>query len=455
MAQICGQISDKRVRPRYAHYTAFYAPGDAPDHESGHESDHELDHETGVGALIDRGLVLWFPAPGSFTGEDTVEFQCHGSLAVEQALYGAFRAAGARMAEAGEFTRRALINGKIDLAQAEGLADLIDAETETQRKQALGQLDGRLSEVAETWRAQLITIAAALEADIDFPDEDDVPAAVAAGAGPAIDRLLDALRAIRAGAEAGQRIREGVRIAIIGAPNAGKSSLLNQLAGEDRAIVSDIPGTTRDVIDLRLDLAGIAVTVFDTAGLRERYTDEIEAEGARRSLKAAENADLRVFLVDVSRETRKVRLPGAVSPYTIDDVSRETGAPARAGDLLVLNKIDRLAEGSVLTLKENGDGLPLSVKTGEGLSHLIDALTIAARSLVGRSEERLLTRARHAAAIDRAIPLLESARGQIAGEAELAADDVRLAARALGTITGAVDIEDVLGEIFSSFCIGK
>ena len=426
-AEIAMRVCGRNLQPRKAIFTRFCT---ADDHR-----------------LIDEGIVIYFPGPGSFTGEDVVEFQTHGSPAVEDAIYTALAGAGARLAEPGEFTRRALINGKLDLAQAEALADLIDAETETQRQQALGQLGGRLSTHAIAWRDRLIAIAAPLEADIDFPDEEGVPAAVAARAGPAIDALLTELHAARASGEKGRLVREGVRIAIIGAPNAGKSSLLNRLAGTDRAIVSERAGTTRDVIDVRLDLDGVAATVFDTAGLREQHTDEIEAEGMRRSVETAKNADLRVFVVDVSRETGKV---WPESQYTIEVVSRETGAPAAPGDFLLLNKID-LNDHLIPT----GEAFALSAKTGAGMAEFLDALKATIRRLAGDDDARLLTRRRHVEAVDRAIPLLERARAFVASDAELAAEDVRLAARALGAITGAVDTEDLLDAIFSSFCIGK
>ncbi|MEZ5982539.1 MAG: tRNA uridine-5-carboxymethylaminomethyl(34) synthesis GTPase MnmE [Parvularculaceae bacterium] len=256
--------------------------------------------------LIDRGLVILFEGPGSFTGEDVAEFHLHGSRAVEAAFAEAVAAAGARPAGPGEFTRRALMNGKLDLAQVEALADLIDAETSQQRKQALGQLEGRLSAVAEGWRARLIAILAPLEADIDFPDEEGVPAAIAERAGPAIDALLAELKSYREGSGAARRLREGVSVAIIGAPNAGKSSLLNALAGADVAIVSERAGTTRDIVETRLDLGGVPVLFADTAGLRDQSTDEIEIEGMRRALARAEAADLRLLVIDPDTEQNAV-----------------------------------------------------------------------------------------------------------------------------------------------------
>lgn len=424
------------------------------------------------GALIDRGLVILFKGPCSFTGEDVAELHVHGSRAVERALADALSAAGAREAAAGEFTRRALRNGKLDLAQVEALADLIDADTEAQRRQALGQLGGRLSALAEDWRRRLIAILAPLEADIDFPDEEGVPAAVAARAGPLIEALLVELRRHVRESSRIRTIREGVRVAILGAPNAGKSTLLNRLAGLDLAIVSAAPGTTRDVIEARLDLGGLPVLIADTAGLREA-ADDIEAEGIRRTRARAESADLRLFVVDVADL-------GQQSPTAI-------GADLmRPGDFLVINKIDAAAWSSVggMTgggvrpgppfskaaastfsplekggLGEDRQGLPnqflLSAKTGHGVDAFIASLTETVRERFSSAAETGLSRRRHVDAVGRAIACLDRALGLIATAPELAAEDVRLAARALGEITGAVDIEEVLAEIFASFCIGK
>ncbi len=385
------------------------------------------------GEIIDRGLALLFKGPASFTGEDVAELHVHGSRAVETALIETLAAAGARPAEAGEFTRRALENGKLDLVQVEALSDLIDAETSEQRRQAWGQLDGRLSALAEGWRRRLIEVLASLEADIDFPDEEGVPAAVAARAGPAIDALTEDLRSYRASSIRLRTIRTGINIAIVGAPNAGKSSLLNRLAGSDVAIVSETPGTTRDVIEVRLDLGGLPVVLADTAGLREAAGDAIESEGMRRALKRAEDAAIRIIVGD--------------------SVSRETPPLFQPGDFLVWNKIDLASPP-----EESPPGVrvcALSAKTAEGVDAFIAALTDAVRERFRPSGEAGLTRLRHVQAVEKAIAALERARARVETDAELAAEDARLAARALGEITGAVDVEDVLGEIFSSFCIGK
>ncbi|OFX01041.1 MAG: tRNA uridine-5-carboxymethylaminomethyl(34) synthesis GTPase MnmE [Alphaproteobacteria bacterium RIFCSPHIGHO2_12_FULL_63_12] len=408
------------------------------------------------GDPIDEGLLVLFRGPASFTGEDVAEFHLHASPAVEAALYEALTAHGARPAEAGEFSKRALVNGRLDLAEIEGLADLLDAETRLQRKQALGQLGGRLSAAAEGWRGRLLAIMAPLEADIDFPDEEDIPAAIAARAGPEIDALIAELKQHEKAAAQARAIRDGVKVAIIGAPNAGKSSLLNFLSGSERAIVAPTPGTTRDVIEARLDLGGILVSLFDTAGLRENADNSIEIEGMRRTRMTAEEADIRVLMIDA-----------AAGPFHAGSVPRETemrldqpevaGFDAygllREGDFVLLNKCD-LVSGQDVPVSPVENFYRMSVKTGEGAAVFLSALAAAVAG-PARSEDALLTRARHTEAVARAIGHLEVARRSLAVAPELAAEDVRLAARALGGITGAVGVEDVLAAIFSSFCIGK
>lgn len=391
------------------------------------------------GDLIDAGLVILFPGPASFTGEDVCELHLHGSAAVEDALFDALRALGARAAEAGEFTRRALLNGKLDLAEVEGLADLLDAETAKQRKQALGQLGGRLSAVAEGWRARLIAILAPLEAEIDFPDEEGVPAGVAARAAAAVDQLLAELEDARTGARRARAAREGVKIAIIGPPNAGKSSLLNRIAGSERAIVAETPGTTRDVIEARLDLGGTLVTLFDTAGLRDDHADPVEAEGIRRTRIKMEQSDLRLLVVDASAGA-------GVIPNNL-------AVGLGEADILVLNKIDAAREKpSVAVSRET---FLVSANTGEGVEPLLQRLTALAADLSNADGDAGLTRARHEAAAAAAIAHLAAGRALIATAPELAAEEIRLASRALGAITGAVGVEAVLDAIFSSFCIGK
>ena len=389
------------------------------------------------GAPIDRGLVILFDGPASFTGEDVAEFHLHGARAVETSLYGTLSALGARAAEPGEFTLRAFKNARLDLAQVEALADLIDSETTLQKKQALGQLDGRLSAIAERWRTHLTRVLAPLEADIDFPDEGDVPAAIAAHAGPAIETLNDELTAFLADSGRARTIREGVSVAIIGTPNAGKSSLLNALAGSDVAIVSDQPGTTRDVIETRLDLNGILAMVADTAGLRATTEDAIEAAGMERAVARAASADIRVLVADPQQ--------GAAA---------DTLALLKQGDFLVWSKADLGISPPTSVAPEGVKTLSLSAKSGVGVDDLVAGMAEnVSRETSG--DAPALTRARHVQAVETALAALQRAQSNIAAAPELAAEDVRLAARALGSITGAVGVEDVLGEIFSSFCIGK
>jgi tRNA modification GTPase len=383
----------------------------------------------GAGAPIDEALVLWFPGPRSYTGEDTAEFHVHGGQAVISALVEALSGLGLRLAEPGEFTRRAFENGKLDLAQAEGVADLVDAETDAQRRQALEQLGGRLSEVQGRWREALTGALAMLEAAVDFPDE-EVPADVAGRARPILERLIAELAEAAADAVRGERVREGYRIALLGAPNAGKSTLLNALAKRDAAIVNATPGTTRDIIEVPLVLGGYKVIVADTAGIRVTE-DEIEAEGVRRAEAWAASADLRIWLVDGLGDPR---------PTVPDSV--------RIGDLILLTKRD-LGEGY-----PGLPGSPFTAKSPNDVAWVEGLLTEAVVEALSGAELPAATRLRHQELLVEASERLRHALTQ--DEAlELAAEDVRLAARALDRITGRIDPEQVLGRIFSTFCIGK
>lgn len=396
------------------------------------------------GEELDQGLALWFPGPASFTGEDVAELHVHGGPAVIEAVVGACLAAGARPAEPGEFTRRAFENGRLDLAQAEGLADLVEAETEGQRRQALRQSKGALSAVYEGWRARLIEAAALIEAEIDFPDE-GLPGALAQRAEPILSSLVAEMGSHLDDSHRGERIRDGYRIAIIGAPNAGKSSLLNALARREAAIVSEIPGTTRDVIEVRLVLGGFPVWVADTAGLREA-ADAVEAEGVRRALARAEEADLRLGLVDGQSEASE-----AVA--MLDRL--------RPGDLLVSTKRD-IPHGAAfyeafMAYEDAGLDYPawVSAKTGEGISELEAAITARVIEALSHEEAPALTRARHRRLVEQAKAALGRAIPALAAGPELAAEEIRVAVTALGRLTGRIDVEDLLDEIFSSFCIGK
>jgi len=375
--------------------------------------------------------VLALPGPGSFTGEDVVELHAHGSPAVADALLAACVAAGARIAERGEFTRRAVAAGRLDLAEAEGLADLIDAETEAQRTAALRQMGGALSGGAEAWRERLIAAAAPLEAAIDFPDEADVPAAIAARAAPEIRALKHELAVALQGAGAARALRDGVSVVIIGPPNAGKSSIFNALLGADRAIVTPVAGTTRDVLEARLDLGGVLVRLLDTAGLRETG-DAAEAEGVRRAKAEAEAADIRIRVIDGAAPDDRLQEP-------VDGV-------------VVFNKAD---VADPRDRRRAGADVVMSAATGEGLAALVGLLSRLAAGAVAPADAPALSRARHVEAVRDALDALARAEARLGETPELAAEDVRLAARALGRITGRVDVEDVLDRIFASFCIGK
>ena len=390
----------------------------------------------GDGGVIDQGLALWFPAPASFTGEDCAEFHVHGGPAVVAAMAEALGACRLRAAEAGEFTRRAFANGKMDLTEAEGLADLIDAETEGQRAQALSQMTGALKALYEGWREELITVLAALEGEIDFPDEDDVPDHLSQTAGAPLTALVEALEAHLDDDRRGERVRDGFVIALIGAPNAGKSSLLNRLARRDAAIVTEIPGTTRDVVEVRLVIGGFPVILADTAGLREA-ADQVEAEGVRRALARARDADLRLGLVDVSRETSPATLTERLQP----------------GDAVVWNKAD-LAPAPE-TAPDALRAFAVSALTGEGLDDLEAWLRSVVTERLSAREAPALSRARHREGVTRALGHLGAAQARLADAPELASAEVHLALRALEGLTGRIDVEDVLDRVFSQFCIGK
>jgi tRNA modification GTPase len=392
------------------------------------------------GAAIDEALTLWFPGPASYTGEDCAEFHVHGGLAVVDALVTALAAAGLRLAEPGEFTRRAFQNGKLDLAQAEAVADLIDAETTAQARQALDQLGGGLSRRYDAWREALIESLAVLEAAVDFPDE-DLPEDVAARARPHLQTLLAELDAALVDAERGRRVREGFRIALIGAPNAGKSSLLNGLAQRDAAIVTATPGTTRDVIEVPLVLVGYKTLLADTAGVRD--TDEaIEAEGVRRARSWASEADLRLWVVD---------------GHASDGSWRHARELVQPGDLCVMNKSDLAPSLDGGRAREAATDIGLqvldvSMKSG-GADAVREALTARVVAALSAAEFPAATRLRHAESLREAAARV--GRALVQPEPELAAEDVRLAARALERVSGRVDPEAVLDRVFSSFCIGK
>jgi tRNA modification GTPase len=390
------------------------------------------------GEAIDDGLMLFFPEPNSFTGEAVAELQVHGGRAVVAALLAALGALpGLRLAEPGEFTRRAFENGKLDLTAAEGLADLVAAETAAQRRQALRQLEGELGRLYEDWRARLLRCLAQLEADIDFPEEglpQDLRQHVAAEAAALRAEMARHL----ADGGRGERLREGVAVAIIGPPNAGKSSLMNALARRDVAITSASAGTTRDVIEVALDLGGYPVLLADTAGLRE-VADEVEAEGVRRARARAAAADLRLVLLDATRPAEAGALAGLLDADAIVIANKIDLAPGQAADWA-----DALAAGPALRL---------SVRTGAGMEALLVRLEAEVARRFAPGAAPVVTRARHRRALEDCVAALDRFAG--AGLPELAAEDLRAATRALGRITGRVDVEDMLDIVFREFCIGK
>lgn len=390
----------------------------------------------GEDAPLDDALLLWFPGPGSFTGEDVAELHIHGGRAVIQAVLEALLSLnGLRMAEPGEFTRRAFENGKMDLTAVEGLADLIDAETEAQRRQALRQSGGQLGALYEAWRSRLIRALALTESVLDFSDEGDVSAEVPENACKEAEALRDALLDHLADAHRGEILRDGVRVVIAGPPNVGKSSLLNALARRDAAIVSEKAGTTRDVIEVRLDLEGLPVIVTDTAGIRET-AESVEQEGIRRTLKHASDADLVLWLM--------------AAGHPIPDLPADLQA-LEENVLRVLNKIDLANPGK----PQPAADLVISCKTGAGMKALTARLAAEAQARIGALIEPAVTRLRHRRELEFCVASLEAFLSGGAEEMELRAEELRQAAHALGRLTGRIDVEEVLGEIFSSFCIGK
>jgi tRNA modification GTPase len=389
-----------------------------------------LAHE---GTEIDRALIVWFAAPHSFTGEDVAEFHVHGGRAVREALFSALLALGARPAEPGEFSRRAVENGKLDLTQAEAIADLVDAETPAQLRQALRQHDGALADLYEGWRAALIVALGRAEAAIDFSD-DGVGETEFAAARAAAQGIYEQIQEHMDDAGRGESLREGLRLTILGPPNAGKSSLINALARRDVAIVSDIPGTTRDVVEARLDLGGYLLQVADTAGVRQTC-DVIEAEGVRRALSHAAGG-MTLLLLDGSLADPRAGLP----------------ADLPEPDLVVWNKSD-------LFDQEGGgerEEISISLKTGVGLFMLQEMLQQKVQQkLENRGDSPLLTRPRHRHALNEALAHLLHGRDAPADQPELLAEDLRLAMRAIGRITGRVDVEELLDFVFRDFCIGK
>ena len=384
---------------------------------------------------IDDAVVLWFPSPASATGEDVAEFHVHGGRAVLAALFAALSAfENVRPAEPGEFTRRAFENGKLDLTEAEGLDDLIHADTDRQRRQALRQLKGLLGDRARNWRARIIEASALIEAGIDFSDEGDVPAELIAPALVKVKALLAEIEEVLAGQGRGERLRDGLVVAIAGPPNVGKSTLMNQLARREVAIVSPHAGTTRDVIEVQLDLDGYPVTVIDTAGIRET-DDPVEQEGVRRARSRAADADLVLWLTDV--------LPVVIQ--------HDGTAPV----WMVRNKIDLEADSRPLDETPGQGAFQISASRGDGLPELIAALVGFAQNYFGGGEGGLIGRTRQRQHLQETATSLRRCVQVIGQGEELAAEELRMAARSLGRLLGRVDVEDILDVIFREFCVGK
>lgn len=397
-----------------------------------------------TGDVIDRGLLLWFPGPASFSGEDMAELHVHGGLAIAAKLMTVFQTFDdCRPAEAGEFSKRAFYNNKLDLAEIEGLADLIDAETEHQRRQALRQAGGDLSRAINAWRDQLIRSLAFLEAVLDFPEDDDI------GERDIAAKVADEVAAVSGGISDflkqnnhGERMRDGVRVVITGPPNSGKSTLLNALSKRDVAIVSKIAGTTRDVLEVHLDLGGTPVTLVDTAGLRDS-SEEIEQEGIRRANKEIEAADIVIAMRDAS-----LSQPGE----KIDSLAKSNLIRVASKCDLIVDEKEPGCENDI------GDHVSretrLSVHTGDGLAELLHRLGTMAREICG-SGNSLISRARHRQALQTCDAALGRFLQNDTAPLELRAEELRLSVQALGRITGGVDVEDLLDVIFRDFCIGK
>lgn len=419
-------ITGSCPEPRYAAYRVLKNPDDQ--------------------TPIDRGLVLWFPGPESFTGEDSGEFQVHGSRAVVEALLGILRSLpGLRIAEAGEFTYRAFLNGKMDLTAVEGLADLIAAETETQRRQALRQGEGRLGTLYDIWRKDIVHARAMIEAELDFADEEDVPGSASDQIWPVLKNLGDAIRDHCAQSTRAQAIRSGLSVVLQGHPNAGKSSLLNALSKREAAIVSEEAGTTRDVVTVNMNLGGYLFAVSDTAGIREAGS-LIEAEGVKRAVAAGRAADLILWLRDGDADGPDGFVPGyndtqeaTVPLWTLKSKS----------DLIDSDRKRPYADA------DPGADMYVSARNGEGLKTLESRLIAFAQSQCGTGMEDLSTRTRHFQELEITISALAAAIGNDKDPIEMRAEELRKASDSLGRLTGRIDVEELLGVIFSEFCVGK
>lgn len=414
--------------PRKLLYTKIYNPQD--------------------GDIIDEGMAVYFSADSSFTGEECVEIHTHGSIAVIKLLYRALSGnREMRMAEPGEFARRAFINGKFDLTAAEGLADLIEAETAMQHSQAIRQLGGGLHDLYEKWRQELIEIMANLEAYIDFPDE-EIPDDVTSKAHELADNLSDAIKKHLADNRRGERLRDGLKLAMIGKPNVGKSSLLNLLMQRDVAIVSDMAGTTRDVIEGHLDINGYPIILQDTAGIRSQSSDKIEMAGIDKAKEVHNQADIKLIVLDAANDLVNIGSQLDVFRNYLDD-----------GVIIVINKIDlqnsidKIDDEVKAMINDNISVCRISAKKEDGLDQLLSKIGDKAELLASPSESPQITRERHRAQLEEALVALKQFKD--VDDLVLAVEDLRMTIRYLSNITGDITVDEILGEIFSKFCIGK
>lgn len=406
-----------KVKPRYAHFVRLY-----------HAKSKEL---------LDKCLLLYFKGPNSFTGEDVIELQIHGSMAVIGVVMDSLaQMEDYRLAEPGEFSKRAFYNNKMDLTEAEGLADLIDAETSEQQKYAIRQMDGGLKNLYEGWRETLVAILSHLEAYIDFPEE-DIPQDIASNMENTVFKLKEDIKNHLQGDNIGERLREGFRVTIIGSPNAGKSSLLNQIAKREAVIVSDIAGTTRDAIDIHLDLGGYPVMFTDTAGLRET-SEEIEQKGIALAYKKAKQADLVIYLFDALKDCAQ----------DIEKYKKEFSDKL----VVVANKQDKISSERIAELQKAGC-LVISAKQNTGTDKLLSVIKEHISSRFTSNSGLLISRRRYREALKNTLEFLNDFNFE--KEIELTAEDIRLAAREIGKITGRIEVEEILDKIFGSFCIGK
>ncbi len=388
--------------------------------------------------ILDEALVVWFPGPQTVTGEDVAEFHVHGSAAVIAGCLAALsRIPGCRMAEAGEFTKRAYANERLNLVEVEGLSDLLAAETDAQRRLAMRQFLGDASSVFENWRRELLSALAVIEASIDFNEEDDVQIAAGTLVHSRIDSLTKQLTEALMQSHSAGLVRSGLRLVIAGPPNAGKSSLMNYLAGRSAAIVSPVAGTTRDVIESRLQISGVPVILSDTAGLRMATDDQIEQIGMDKAKQELRDADILIWMIATDTAVE------AASTY----------APGHTADLHIFNKSDLLSQ--TLIQVRNDDAVFISLKTGAGLDGLNKKLKLLVEERFALAKDAIVVRERHRVAVSESIRLLNDARAMPLDSLELMAEKMREAARCLGQLTGQINIEDTLGQIFSEFCIGK